>query len=122
MLLYYIPILCPKYFMLSKKVILDLNQINVLWKLSSPKIFYNENNLNQALEISQYYLALLSVLLLLLMLQVFVFESVFLTRLEKSDWSTDPISFISASSMSLRNLLWSEVVNYFHSISDILAS
>ena len=36
------------------------------------KKFYHENNLNQTLHVSQFYLALVLILLLLLMLQVFL--------------------------------------------------
>ena len=46
MLLYYNPILCPKYFMPSMKVILDLNQIKYSVKYSVFLSYFNSKILN----------------------------------------------------------------------------
>ena len=83
---------------------------------------YCKNNLNQTLEVSIFYLFLLSILLFLLMLQGLCFNQKIFTRLEILDWSTNLFSFIFASSICLVNLVYSEFVKYIFSMSNIFTS
>ena len=67
--------------------------------------FYYRNNLNQTLQVSRFYFAVLLIQLFLLMLQVFYLSQNFFTRLEISDLLIYSFSLIFASSMSIVNLL-----------------
>ena len=84
---------------------------------SSPKW----NNLNQTLEVSVFYFALL--LAFVANVTSFVFKSELLMGLEISGLSANPFPFFFVSSIFFFvNLLKSNVVQFFTSMSDIVAS